>query len=195
MQKNLKALIEKNRGYLLTKEAEALGISRQAVIAYAKKHRFEKVAHGIYLCPDSLLDPFYASIIKCQNAVFSHLSACYLHGLLDIEPFVLEVSVPRGYNATHLRRRGLKVRTLAKDCFSLGISEVTTHYGNPVQVYDLERTIVDLIKDRENIEPSVFAGALKAYLSKQEKNLSVLMEYAEKLKVKDKVRMYMEILL
>ena len=45
-------------------------------------------------------------------------------------------------------------------------------------VYDMERTVCDLLRSRSRIEMQTFQGALKAYARRKDKNLRILMQYA-----------------
>lgn len=67
--------------------------------------------------------------------------------------------------------------------------------GNLVKVYDKERCICDLIKDRKKYEIQLYQTAIKEYMSSKEKNLSRLIEYAVKLGVRDEVMMYVEVMI
>lgn len=53
-----------------------------------------------------------------------------------------------------------------------------TPFGHTVPVYDMERTICDLIRSRSRIEIQVFQSALKQYARRKDKNLRALMQYA-----------------
>ena len=51
-----------------------------------------------------------------------------------------------------------------------------------------------MIKDRKKYEVQNFQTAVKDYMTGKEKNLSRLLEYAEKLKIRDEVMKYVEVL-
>ena len=44
---------------------------------------------------------------KNQRIIFSHETALYLRDLTDRDPIELSVTIPYGYNATHLRDEGI----------------------------------------------------------------------------------------
>jgi len=52
---------------------------------------------------------------------------------------LLERYFGRGYNATHLRKRGIRIFQMEQDKFLLGKTELPTPFGNMVAVYDKER--------------------------------------------------------
>ena len=66
--------------------------------------------------------------------------------------------------------------------------------GNIVRAYDKERCICELIRDRKKYEVQNFQTAVKEYMAGKGKNLSRLVEYAEKLKIRDEVMKYVEVL-
>ena len=64
-----------------------------------------------------------------------------------------------------------------------------------VPVYDLERTICDLLRSRNNMEMQTFQGALKMYARRKDKDLRTLMRYAGMFRVEKILRQYLEVLL
>ena len=68
-------------------------------------------------------------------------------------------------------------------------------FGHSVPVYDMERTICDLLRSRKNVEMQVFQDALKQYAKRKDKNLRMLMKYAAMFHVENILRPYLEVLL
>ena len=64
-----------------------------------------------------------------------------------------------------------------------------------IPMYDLERTICDLIRSRNSIEIQDFNSALKAYVARKGKDLNQLMEYAKLFRGDNVIRRYMGVLL
>ena len=128
--------------------------------------------------------------IKCDSGE----TALYLHGLIDREYSHIYFTVPTGYNATHIKKKNKEVRYANPEILDMGICEIPSSSGNLVKVYDKERCICDLIKDRKKYEIQLYQTAIKEYMSSKEKNLSRLIEYAVKLGVRDEVMMYVEVM-
>lgn len=191
----LNQLVEEGNGYLLTERVTAEGISKPYLAEYVKRRGLERVAQGVYMSKNAWPDAFYLLYLKNKGIVFSYESALYLHGLTEREPFKLTVTVKAGYNASHLRCRGILVHQVKKELFELGQSVIRTNFGNEVAVYDMERTICDVIGNREHMDVQIFRTALKEYAGHKGKNLNNLMRYAQKLKRESAVRRYMEVLL
>lgn len=188
-------LVEKGNGYLLTSQVSGIGISRTTLSEYVKDRHMERIAHGIYISEDAWPDELYQISILNKRAVFSHETALQLHGLMEREPKNISVTVCAGYNATHLRKRGIKVYQAKKDIAELGIIEIATNLGNPVRVFDMDRTICDVVSCKENMDIQIFQYAIKEYMSSRKKNLGNLMSYAKKLRVESAVRLYTEVMI
>lgn len=90
---------------------------------------------------------------------------------------------------------GFQVYTVKKDLHEKGITTMQTPFGHSVPVYDMERTICDLLRSRKNIEMQVFQDALKQYARRKDKNLRTLMKYASMFHVEKILRPYLEVLL
>jgi len=190
----LETLIEENNGYLLTAMATEKGVTKPYLARYVKEHGMERVARGIYITEDVWPDELYIMQVRSSAVVFSGETALYLHNLIDREYSEICVTVPSGYNATHLYADNLMVKYVPRDVYELGVCMVASSSGNMVKVYDKERCICDLISERNKTEVQNFQTAIKEYMYGKDKKLSKLIEYAEKLGIRDEVMKYVEVL-
>ena len=191
----LDLLFERNSGILKTAQVLENGISKSTFYAYAKQHGVKPVAHGVYVSPDAWTDAMYLLHLRCAQAVFSHESALFFHDLTDREPSPYSITVKTGYNPSSLQVDGIKVYTIKKELHDMGIVTMNTPFGHPVLVYDMERTICDLIRSRSGIEVQTFQDALKQYAKRKDKDLRKLMRYAQMFHVEKLLRQYLEVLL
>ncbi len=188
-------LIEKKKGIICTSDIVAAGISKPYFAEYAKKNSLERVSHGVYVAKDAWADSMYLLQLRFGKAIFSHETALYLHNLTDQEPLELTVTVPSGYNTTKLRELAIKAYTIKNDLHQLGLMELTNPFGNPVKVYNMERTVCDILRSRSKVEVQTFQDALKNYTKRKDKDLHRLMQYAATLHVEKILRKYLEVLL
>ena len=194
-QELMDSLIEKNNGYLTTSDVVANGISKMYLLEYAKKNNLARVAQGVYMSEDAWQDDLYIICLRNKETVFSHETALYLHGLMEHEPSCISLTVAQRYNATHLRKQGCRVYTVSSDRIELGRTVAETGYGNMVRVYDMDRTLCDIIKNKKKMDIQVFQTAVREYMKSNRKNLSNLINYARILKIEDTVRTYTEVML
>ena len=87
--------------------------------------------------------------------------------------------MPQGYNASHIKKRyvDLQVHYVKKDLYELGKTEIKSPQGNLISVYDIDRTICDIIIDREKKDKQIFTEAIKRYFKSPNKNLRRLIKY------------------
>lgn len=191
----LDQMVESGNGYLLTTNVLDNGISKPTLAEYVKKRNMERVAHGVYRSEDAWPDDLYRLALTNSRIVFSHETALSLHGLMEREPSEINVTVSAGYNATHLRKQGVRVYQVKPELYPLGATEAKTYFGNPVRAYDMERSICDLLRSKGRTDIQVFRYAIKEYMSSDRKNLNRLMSYAKAFQIDSLVRTYTEVML
>lgn len=194
-RKCLEALLDENEGLLLTKDIVEAGISNQLLSKYVKKGYIERVAQGVYLSKDAFEDDMYVLQVRSRKAIFSHETALYMHDLTDRDPLQYTLTLPSGYNATKFKDKGVYVHFIKSDLLNLGVSDGKTPFGRTIRVYNKERTICDIVRNRNVIDPAILNEAVRRYLSAKEKNIPKLMKYAEEFRVEKLIRQYVEVLI
>lgn len=191
----LEELVTERSGLIFTKEVEEAGIPRHYLTVLTKEKKLKRISHGVYLAPDAFDDEMYRLQAKNQRIIFSHETSLYLHDLTDQDPLEWSVTVPFGYNASHLKEEGVKVYTVKKPLHQMGVTELKTAYKRPIKAYNKERTICDIIRNRSNTDIAVLNDAIKRYLNFKDRNIPLLLRYAKELGVQNIARKYLEILL
>lgn len=191
----LEKIAASDGGVLTTAAAIKFGVSKTVLASFVSNNRYERVSSGVYLSPDAWRDEMYLLQLRCPQVIFSHDCALLLHDLTDREPLCLTVTAKTGYNPKHLTSQGVKVFTVKRELYDVGISEAATNFGHQVRAYDMERTICDVLRSRNSMETQVFQDALKQYARRGDKNLNNLMDYAKEFHVERLVRQYMGVLL
>ena len=169
--------MERQDGMLRTGQALAAGISKPVFYQFVQSRGLEQAAHGIYLSKDAWVDAMYLLHLRCPQAVFSHETALFFHDLTDREPLAYSVTVKTGYNPTRLKDEGVQVFTIKAELHEVGLTTAQTPFGHDVPVYDMERTICDVLRSRSHIEMQTFQDALKAYARRKDKDLRTLVRY------------------
>lgn len=194
-KEKLEKLIIEKKGLIITKEVEEQGIPRYYLTKFTRENKLERMGQGVYLTPDAFDDEMYRFQVKSQRIIFSHETSLYLHELTDRDPLECSVTIPRGYNGSNLKETGIKVYTIKKELHLIGVTQSKTLYGRPIKVYDKERTICDIVRNRNNMDVAILNEAIKRYLDNKDKNIPLLLRYAKQLGVQNTIRSYMEILL
>ena len=191
----LKEYIQENL-VITNKEAEDLGYTRHNLSELTKSGQLERLRPGLYQLKGKVIDDFVLISSNSNRIIFSHQTALYLHDLSDRTPNVFHISVPQGYNASHIKNRyeDLQVHYVKKDLYEIGKTEIKSPQGNIIPIYDIERTICDIIIDRERIDKQIFTEVIKRYFKSPNKNLRRLIKYSRLFKIEDEIRKYIEVL-
>lgn len=187
-------LIEGN-GILKTGDIVSAGIPKELFYRYARANGMEKYAHGIYLAPDAVVDEFILLQLQFPKLIFSHVAALYLLDLAEMEPMPISVTVPSNYNCRSLAEKGVQICYTKNAWYSVGVSQLSSPSGHSIRVYDMERTICDIIRKREHMDVSVFNYAIREYVKRKDKNLLRLSEYSRTFRMEQQLRDVMGVLL
>lgn len=162
--KQLEQMLVNHGGMLLTSQVIAEGISKPIFYDFVRKKGLEQAAHGVYVSVDTWVDAMYLLHLRCSHAVFSNETALFFHDLTDREPSPYSVTLKRGYSPSRLKADGITVYTIKPERYEIGIDNLQTPFGHTVPVYNMERTICDLIRCRSNMEIQTLQGALRHYV-------------------------------
>lgn len=188
-------LAEKFNGYITTKEVSKNDIPKIYLTQLVDEKKLIRISRGLYMLPDCFEDEYYRFQVITNYSVFSLETALYLHNYSDRVPTVYNITVPRNYNGYLSKEKKVKLSYVKEELLNLGITEIESPLGQKIKVYDLERTICDIIKFKNKVDPEIFSKALKQYVKSKDKNLNNLITYARELKVESEVRKYMEVML
>lgn len=185
-------LVTDNGGMITSSQATNAGIPRTYLSSMEQNVTLVRIKRGFYMLSDAFEDEMYVLACSYPKGVFSHGTALYIHGMTDRTPVIYEMSFPQKY---HFRKNedNLKIRYLTKDVFEFGIENKKSHCQNNVRVYDIEHTLRDILK--ANYDVQIINDAIKRYIKSDKCNVNKLLEYANKIKVKNKLSNYLKVLL
>lgn len=191
----IEELLKKRNGIITTSEVENLGVNSRILTRMIERGIIERVARGIYISVDTIEDAYFITQAICKKGIFSHETALYFHDLCDRTPIKFQLTVPSNYNNISIKNSNYQFFYLKEKLYDIGIIEMKTLYGNKVKVYDLERTICDIIRNKKKIEIALFTDAMKRYAERKDRNSIKLHKYAKLFNIEDEVRKYLEVLL
>lgn len=193
-QNKIRKIIKQNNGVITAKEVSDNKIDSWYLTNLVQKGELERVARGVYFDPNfDNYDELYFFQLQNKACIYSYQTALYLHRLTDRLPFTNEVTVKQGYNAWRIKDFVI-VHQVKKEWYELGKSEIKTDMGNFVFVYDMERTICDLVRDRKNQDTEIFSKAWNLYIKKDSKNIWKLREYAKEFGIAQQMEEILEVI-
>ena len=191
----IQRIANENNGLIKTSAVESAGVSRPMLRKYLEEDKLIRIRKGLYMLADDIVDDFAMIQIQYDKAIFSYGTALYLWGLSDRTPHTLDITVPQGKNISRLKRDNpdLRCHYVQPEIYELGITETTSPQGATVRLYDRERCICDLIRDKNQIDLQLYSQAIKDYF-KSKPNNRKLLKYGKIFAIEDKIRTYMEVL-
>lgn len=188
-------IARKNNNIFRTQMIVDAGIRKEKIREMLECGLIEKIGHGIYALSKEDVDEYYEFQQRCPKGIFSYGTSAYFWKLSDRVPNVLSCTVPRGYNTSRLKiDTKVKYHYLPKELYDIGIVEIISPQGAMIRVYDRERTICDLIRDRKKMDMQLYSNALNVYFKSREKNIRKLMKYGKEFRITEELEKYMEVL-
>lgn len=183
-------------GFIYTKDVVTAGIHKSNIKSLVESGELVREARGIYSVSSQISDEFSLLQSRCKKGIFSYGTALYFHGLSDRFPAMISMTIPQTYNVYYLQQELLNVEfhRVKPELWKVGIIEGTSPQGYKILLYDKERCICDMIKDKKKSDPQIFKQCLIEYFSSSNKNTLKLMKYAKIFGIEEKVETYMEVL-
>ncbi len=137
---------------------------------------------------------FYYAYAFVPDGVVCLLSAAVYYHLSTYRQDAIDVAIPRKAKVSTLPDwPELNVCYFTDERFAAGI-ETVEDGNNRFRIYDIEKTVVDIVFYREKIGIEETKEVLTTYLRRSDRNLNRLIRYAEMLKCGDVMKHYLEVL-
>lgn len=188
-------LAQENNGIITTAQITANGIYRGNLKKLVDSGKLEKTERGVYILPEIWEDEFVNLQGRFKKGIFSNETALFLWDLTDRTPNKFNMTFPKNYNLTNAKNEGVICTASKKEWYEEGKVMVKSPSGHTVNAYCMERTLCDIIRNRQGVDLGVIKEAYKQYVSRKDKNLPLLSIYAKQFKIEDKVRRYVEVLI
>ena len=184
-----------NDGIIRTRDVEEMGIYRGYLKDMVDSGSLVRESKGIYTVTSDTPDEYSLIQSRSDRLIFSYGTALYLLGMSDCVPSIIDVTVPQGYNVSRIKKSypSIRFQYVKPDVLFEGVKTVITPQGYRVKVYDEERCLCDLIKDKKKIDKQLFTQAVKEYFAGSH-SARKLLKMAKLFGVEDDIRMYMEVL-
>ena len=191
----IRKLLDGQHGTLLTSDLAKFNIPRIYLSILEHNREIERVSRGIYRLVASIDDEMFNFQVRYKSSIFSHETALYLHDLTDRTPLSYSISIPVGYHSISLNEGGHKMFYVNRELFALGVILMKSPHGNEIRTTNLERTICDVLRSRNQVDVQFVNEALKKYEIHKDRNIDQLYNYASRFRIQKIVRTYIEILL
>lgn len=130
-----------------------------------------------------------------RDGVICLLSAAVLYGLSTYRPDCIDVAVTQKRNVSTLPDwPEIKLWYFENIRLETGMTEMEV-CNQKVKIYDIEKTVVDIVYYRNKIGIDETKEVLTNYLKRSDRDINKLCRYANKLRCKKIIDTYLEVLL
>ncbi len=184
---------KKANGFISSSIVKAKGRSAYyKLLDEAKEGKLVSVRRGVYATVDQLADTMIDLDVVVPGGVMCLQTAWNIHELTTTLPQCYHVALKRGRKIQAPEYPPIEFHFIAGNIFNLGVEEKEIS-GYKVKVYNIERSVCDAIKFRNKIGMDVCSEVVNNYLSMPNRNLTLLMDYAERLRAANTLEKYLEI--
>ena len=184
----------KNRSRFVTSsEAKEKGRgSYYKILEDARQGNMVCIRRGVYATMEQLADTMIDLEVVIPDGILCLFSAWNIHGLTTSLPQAYHVAIKRGRKIRIPEYPPIALHFLTESILELGTEEKFVS-GYKVKVYNVERSVCDAIKYRNKVGIDVCSEVVNSYLALPNRNLTLLMDYANKLRVTKTLEKYLEI--
>ena len=142
----IKKIADKNNGIVYAKDLEKQKIHRQFIAELEKKGYLTRIMKGIYVRDDVDLNEFWVLSKRYKNGIFSHNTALYFYNMTDRTPLKIDLTFPSN---NRIHNDFLKIHYVKKENHKIGATNIRLEDGTEINIYNIERTICDIIRDEK----------------------------------------------
>jgi len=183
-----------NNGYLTTKDVTNNNIPKVYLTKMVRNNTIERISRGVYIKSNDIPDDMVVLQNKSKNAIYSNTTSLFLHGLSNRLPIKYDITIKSGYNGSLQNTSNVNLFYVKKELLELGVMNYKLDSGYSIRIYDLERTICDIIKNKKKLDQELVNKAIREYFYSKKKDTIKLYEYAKKLNIYEKVKNTFEVL-
>ncbi len=189
-QKKIGNVFAKYNFIMTTAQLKEEGFYHTDIVSLLDGAVIEKVKRGYYhyIQNDNgseilIINKLFPDAVLCME------TALFYYGYTDRNPsewnFAIDKMVSKG--RTEIDYPFIRAYRVESEILVLGETEGIID-GEPVRIYDIDRTICDVLRNMNKMDKEIFNKAIQRYVNDEQKNIPNLMKYAKKLRVQKKVK-------
>lgn len=189
--------LTENKKFITTTELKDMGYSYYKIGKLEKNGLLRRVNRSTYenLSYKGDENDFFSAEAFVPNGVICLMSAARYYELTNFLPDTVDVAIERKKKVVTLPDwPEIKIFYFDPVRMDLGVTEVREG-DNVFHIFDIEKTVVDIIYYRNKIGIEETSEVLKNYLKRRDRQIDRLYAYAKRLRCEKAVRTYLEVLM
>lgn len=189
--------VPQSKKYITTAELKSMGYSYYKIGRLEESGALQRVNRTTYenLSFSGDENDFYSAEVFVPNGVICLMSAARYYDLTNFLPDAVDVAIERKKKVNTLPDwPAIRIYYFNPARMEIGVREVTEN-ENTFHIFDIEKTVVDIIYYRNKVGIEETSEVLNNYLKRRERQIDRLYAYAKQLRCEKVVRTYLEVLL
>ena len=188
--------IAENKKFITTAELKDMGYSYYKIGKLKQQGILSRVNRSTYenLTYKGDENDFFSAEAFVPNGVICLMSAARYYELTNFLPDAVDVAIERKKKVNTLPEwPEIRIFYFDASRMDLGVTEVRDG-DNCFHIFDIEKTVVDIIYYRNKIGIEETSEVLRNYLKRRDRQIDRLYAYAKRLRCEKIVRTYLEVL-
>ena len=188
--------IAENKKFITTAELKDMGYSYYKIGKLEEQGVLSRVNRSTYenLTYKGDENDFFSAEAFVPNGVICLMSAARYYELTNFLPDSVDVAIERKKKVNTLPEwPEIRIFYFDASRMDLGVTEVRDG-DNCFHIFDIEKTVVDIIYYRNKIGIEETSEVLRNYLKRRDRQIDRLYAYAKRLRCEKIVRTYLEVL-
>jgi len=187
-------LFEQNGGIVKLNEITKQGVNKYHLLKLLEIGEVERLQHGIYKLTGYQVNDYIEIKKYIPTGLICLYSAWNYYGLTTYMPHEYHIAIEKKSKIRLPDYPPIKLYYWDKSVLLIG--KKTVKIDNiPIDIYDIEKSICDVVKFRNKVGKDVLNEILNNYLNRKDKNIEKLIQYAKILRVEKALKNYLDVLL
>jgi predicted transcriptional regulator of viral defense system len=182
-----------NDGIIRTKQLRDAGFTHYQLNQLIQTGEVLKVKQGIYKWNDSNRSELAEVAHIVPEGIFCLYTACQYYELSTFVASAYHLAIPKKSKVVLPGYPPIKLYYWGTASYQTGQTEIKQD-GVSILMYDLEKTVCDVIRQRNKVGLDIVKEVVVTYLQRTDRNLAKLVEYAGELGLKNYVSNYLNLL-
>ncbi|MFV0289213.1 MAG: type IV toxin-antitoxin system AbiEi family antitoxin domain-containing protein [Mycoplasmatales bacterium] len=176
-----------------TKELNEQGLSNYEIGKLVTEGIIEKLYQGVYTLGD--IDNLKLTDINVivENGIISLKSAAFYYKLTTEEEGKITITLNRDQKPPKIPFDLFSYYYTTSRFYDIGL-KIIDQNGRKIKIYDVERTVCDILRHRAKYDSYLIREILENYLKSEVYDIDKLIMYAKELRIYNVLKQYLEIL-
>lgn len=178
-----------------TKDLNNQGITNYEISQLIEEGVFTKLYQGVYCINDLSNQSIQLTDINVivEHGIISLTSAAFFYKLTSGSEGKITITLNRDQKPPKLPIDLFNYFYTTSKFYDVGL-KIVDQNGRKIKIYDVERTVCDMIRHRSKYDFALVREVLENYLKRDDSDIDKLLLYAKQLRVYNVVVQYLEIL-